>query len=439
MPSSRLRPATSKQERDPEDEATVPNSVQARIVARLRPSLKLIGLCGCADGDAQPGDAVRVLLWPDEDTARAQLGLELHWLGEVAEDVVGAARPVDDALLVQVPLECGPGYGVVLLHVVKDVLRGGHGGADGDDRELVHVVGATDATERAYVVLGTQEVPKPERGDAPRLGEGARHEHDGAVWREEGDLDHVRLRDGRARRIVRVAQHDERRLVVDCRDHFICREAALAREEGPLDDEVLGEGRLLVHGESRRGDDGLGAAGAASTDDEVDPLIGAVCEHALIGGHAGVLGNVLVQVAVGRVALQALGGHVLGDGGGDMLGHGDGPLVKVEQDVLVRRAPVERRLVRRQLTQVRLEDRVRLAVAAVFARRGKEFERGGVDRRVGSGDDAAVREAVTLKRERLAAPVGHQTARAKDHRHERRVVVHAQVGLHDQVGAEAGR
>mmetsp|Transcript_61948 Transcript_61948/g.156717 ORF Transcript_61948/g.156717 Transcript_61948/m.156717 type:complete len:213 (+) Transcript_61948:652-1290(+) len=207
------------------------------------------------------------------------------------------------------------------------------------------------------------------------------------MWRFPADGQDRVAGDGRARGVVGVADNDDRGLRTDDAQDLVQREPLHPVEVRAPDDERLALCGLVVHGEGRRWNYGFGALLTATSHDEVDALVGAVGEHALLLGYTCVLGDLCLKIAVRRVPLQAALVDVGLQGVRDVRRHGDRALVEVEQSELVRVAALEGRHVGLQRADVRLHhrhpplqaglmDRAR-ALRALRARRSIRFAAGG--------------------------------------------------------------
>ena len=117
-----------------------------------------------------------------------------------------------------------------------------------------------------------------------------------------------------------------------------------------------------VHAEGRREVDGLVAGAEEEAREQVDELVGAGARHEVVDGRAGVLGEGLAHLALGRVRVDVVG--VLGKGLRHLGRRAVGVLVAVDLDDLVRRdaQPLSRDVRRvhgrvgRHLPQVGLEE-----------------------------------------------------------------------------------
>mmetsp|Transcript_53599 Transcript_53599/g.124725 ORF Transcript_53599/g.124725 Transcript_53599/m.124725 type:complete len:448 (+) Transcript_53599:442-1785(+) len=327
-------------------------------------------------------------------------------------------------------------------------------GHDRNGRQRIDIVGPAHAAQRADVGLSTDEVAQAQGGQAPGLREGAGHEDVGqsahfvlqcCPWGHELVVALVHeqsavgcllcypkngfARDCSAGRVVGVAEHDKRRAGTNQRKDLVHWKALVHTEKRTLDHKALRQRCLLEHRKRGRRNDGLRACGTATADNQVNRLVRAVREHALLGLDLCIGCDCFLEVGVGGVALQALGIDVRLDGISDMRRNRHRTLVEVQQQVLGYITAFQRRLVGLELPQVRLEHRR----ACLRAR--KELQCGLVEFQVGGGNHAAARLALQYKL--FTVPVGHSAARAHDDWHQRCVVVNPQVCFDDEVRTES--
>mmetsp|Transcript_2492 Transcript_2492/g.7359 ORF Transcript_2492/g.7359 Transcript_2492/m.7359 type:complete len:383 (-) Transcript_2492:795-1943(-) len=337
----------------------------------------------CSDGNTKSQHTIGIRLRPHHDVPGPQGSLQRLWLLEVTEQVVRMTGPEDDALALQEAFKSRLRAAVQLRNILSDVLRVCESGVHCNNCQLVHVVWPSHTRQRANVGLSAKKIAQAQRCQAPGLGERScdedvskffhhvldaaplRHEFIVALihqyrtmWRPSGHFQDLFSRNSRACWIVRVADHHDRSPRCHSSEHLLKRESAFPCKTGAFDVETLCQRCLFVHREGGPRYNSLSACCTAAANDEIDPLIRAVGEHALLCLNCGILSNLALEVPVGGVDNEAAPTFKMSsDRLSDMLWRRCRAFIEVEKQLVLCVSPVQWRLVWCKVYEVRLQHR----------------------------------------------------------------------------------